>query len=107
MSRLGIGINDIVISHCLMKAFGWMKVRVRRGLLRTGAPNAYHWPVAEGWYSVTPEKLAEHIAFRCASDVIIDAFCGCGGNAIQFAKVCHRGKRMHESAYFVLMIPSC
>ncbi|KAI7825640.1 RNA cap guanine-N2 methyltransferase-domain-containing protein [Gamsiella multidivaricata] len=44
----------------------------------------------EGWYSVTPEKIAAHIAERCASDVIIDAFCGVGGNAIQFALTCHR-----------------
>ncbi|KAF9160974.1 Trimethylguanosine synthase [Actinomortierella ambigua] len=44
----------------------------------------------EGWYSVTPEKIASHIAERCACDVIIDAFCGVGGNAIQFALTCHR-----------------
>ncbi|KAF9113111.1 Trimethylguanosine synthase [Mortierella sp. AM989] len=44
----------------------------------------------EGWYSVTPEKIATHIAQRCASDIIIDAFCGVGGNAIQFALTCHR-----------------
>ncbi|KAG0302739.1 Trimethylguanosine synthase [Dissophora globulifera] len=44
----------------------------------------------EGWYSVTPEKIALHIAERCACDVIIDAFCGVGGNAIQFALTCHR-----------------
>ncbi|KAF9205675.1 Trimethylguanosine synthase [Haplosporangium sp. Z 27] len=44
----------------------------------------------EGWYSVTPEKIAAHIAQRCASDIIIDAFCGVGGNAIQFAFTCHR-----------------
>ncbi|KAF9428217.1 Trimethylguanosine synthase [Podila epigama] len=44
----------------------------------------------EGWYSVTPERIAEHIAQRCASDIIIDAFCGVGGNTIQFALTCHR-----------------
>ncbi|XP_008065690.1 trimethylguanosine synthase [Carlito syrichta] len=49
----------------------------------------------EGWFSVTPEKIAEHIAgrvsqsFKC--DVIIDAFCGVGGNTIQFALT---GKRV-------------
>nr|XP_008980898.3 trimethylguanosine synthase isoform X2 [Callithrix jacchus] len=43
----------------------------------------------EGWFSVTPEKIAEHIAgrvshsFKC--DVVVDAFCGVGGNTIQFA----------------------
>ncbi|XP_030629385.1 trimethylguanosine synthase [Chanos chanos] len=43
----------------------------------------------EGWFSVTPEKIAEHIALRVQSgfqsDLIVDAFCGVGGNAIQFA----------------------
>ncbi|KAI8067808.1 RNA cap guanine-N2 methyltransferase-domain-containing protein [Gongronella butleri] len=44
----------------------------------------------EGWFSVTPEAMAKHVAERCSTDVIIDAFCGCGGNAIQFARTCHR-----------------
>ena len=39
----------------------------------------------EAWYSVTPEEIAVHQAQRCACDVIVDAFTGCGGNAIQFA----------------------
>merc|ERR1719354_227966 len=43
----------------------------------------------ESWYSVTPEKIAEHIAYRCQSDVIVDGFCGVGGNAIQFAFTCN------------------
>ena len=30
------------------------------------------------------------MAQRCQSDVIVDAFCGCGGNAIQFAKTCRQ-----------------
>ena len=42
----------------------------------------------ESWFSVTPEKIAEHIAERIQCDVIIDGFCGAGGNAIQFAKTC-------------------
>uniref|UniRef100_W5ME20 Trimethylguanosine synthase n=1 Tax=Lepisosteus oculatus TaxID=7918 RepID=W5ME20_LEPOC len=49
----------------------------------------------EGWFSVTPEKIAKHIALRVQnsfhSDVIVDAFCGVGGNAIQFALT---GKRV-------------
>ncbi|KAL8521076.1 hypothetical protein ACS0TY_011572 [Phlomoides rotata] len=45
----------------------------------------------EGWFSVTPEEIAAHQARRCAgAGVVIDAFAGVGGNAIQFAKVCHR-----------------
>src|SRR5690606_21594068 len=42
----------------------------------------------EGWYSVTAEKVAQHIAERCRCNVIIDAFCGLGGNTIQFARTC-------------------
>ena len=42
----------------------------------------------EGWYSVTPEVVAQHMAERCRCDVIIDAFCGVGGNAIHFAHTC-------------------
>ena len=49
----------------------------------------------ESWYSVTPEKIAQHIAKRCTSnDVVIDAFCGAGGNAIQFAL--HTAKGEHS-----------
>ncbi|KAG8905827.1 hypothetical protein FRC01_008227, partial [Tulasnella sp. 417] len=44
----------------------------------------------EGWYSVTPERIADHIAERCRCDTILDAFCGVGGNAIAFAKTCER-----------------
>lgn len=42
----------------------------------------------ESWFSVTPERIAEHIAERCRCDVIVDGFCGVGGNAIQFAFTC-------------------
>jgi hypothetical protein len=30
----------------------------------------------EGWFSVTPEAIARHIAERCRCNTIIDAFCG-------------------------------
>lgn len=48
---------------------------------------------SESWYSVTPENIAEHIAKRVHSAlgtdefVIVDAFCGVGGNLIQFARL--------------------
>lgn len=66
----------------------------------------------EGWYSVTPEKIATQIAERlrcnsqsstlCSSSkiaidrasilaAVLDAFCGVGGNAIAFARTCERG----------------
>lgn len=46
----------------------------------------------EGWYSVTPEKIADQIAERCRCETILDPFCGVGGNAIAFAKTCNRGE---------------
>jgi trimethylguanosine synthase len=56
----------------------------------------------QGWYSVTPEQIADHVASRLqellasstrgrpgekTTAVVLDAFCGCGGNAIAFAKL--------------------
>lgn len=41
---------------------------------------------------MTPERIAEHIADRCRCDIIVDAFCGAGGNSIQFAFTCERGE---------------
>uniref|UniRef100_A0A7S3Z802 Trimethylguanosine synthase n=1 Tax=Lotharella globosa TaxID=91324 RepID=A0A7S3Z802_9EUKA len=40
----------------------------------------------ESFYSVTPQRLADHHARRCKSKLVVDAFCGCGGNAIAFAR---------------------
>ncbi|KAG5625474.1 hypothetical protein H5410_010692 [Solanum commersonii] len=42
----------------------------------------------EGWFSVTPEKIALRHASRCGGGVVIDGFAGVGGNAIQFATMC-------------------
>ena len=46
-------------------------------------------PIHAGRYSVTPEAIAWHVAERCMCDVIVDGFCGAGGNAIQFAFTCN------------------
>ena len=43
-----------------------------------------------GWYSITPELIANQIAERCRCGTIVDAFCGVGGNAIAFAQTCER-----------------
>jgi trimethylguanosine synthase len=52
----------------------------------------------EGWFSVTPEQIANHVAdrtvafsrsYQSASTndlIILDSFCGCGGNSIAFAR---------------------
>lgn len=45
----------------------------------------------ESWFSVTPERIADHIAQRTKCRLILDAFCGVGGNAIAFAYSCDRG----------------
>ncbi|OQS04383.1 trimethylguanosine synthase [Thraustotheca clavata] len=44
----------------------------------------------EGWFSVTPEVISKHHAKRIACDLVIDAFTGCGGNAIQLALTCRQ-----------------
>ncbi|KAM3960755.1 trimethylguanosine synthase 1 [Aphomia sociella] len=44
----------------------------------------------ESWFSVTPEQVARHIAEKFAYDVVLDAFCGAGGNTIQFALTCKK-----------------
>lgn len=39
----------------------------------------------ESWYSVTPESLATQIAQElhlCGARIIVDGFCGAGGNSI-------------------------
>lgn len=54
-----------------------------------------------GWFSVTPESIACHIAERCQSDTILDAFCGVGGNAIQFAMTCERGESLWVPGFHV------
>lgn len=51
---------------------------------------------------MTPEKIAEHIALRVqgsfSTELIIDAFCGVGGNAIQFALTGKRGTVVFHTA---------
>ncbi|VDK31951.1 unnamed protein product [Gongylonema pulchrum] len=54
----------------------------------------------EGWYSVTPEKIAAHIADRVVikeNAVILDAFAGVGGNSIQFARKGAYGTSPYDS----------
>jgi trimethylguanosine synthase len=44
----------------------------------------------EGWFSVTPQAIAEHVAQRCRCNIIVDPFAGCGGNVIQLAQTCNQ-----------------
>lgn len=36
-----------------------------------------------GWWSVTPEEISKYIAEICKGKIVIDGFCGSGGNVIQ------------------------
>lgn len=54
----------------------------------------------EGWFSVTPERIAEHIADRLVAfpdALILDAFCGVGGDSIQLALKGAHGKVLFYS----------
>ncbi|KAI7966362.1 hypothetical protein MJO29_002110 [Puccinia striiformis f. sp. tritici] len=44
----------------------------------------------QSWYSVTPELIAQQIAARSKCKLIVDGFCGAGGNTIQFAMTCDK-----------------
>lgn len=44
----------------------------------------------ESWYSVTPEEISVYIAKSLQDSVVVDAFCGSGGNTIQFSKFCKK-----------------
>lgn len=45
----------------------------------------------ECWWSVTPEIIAEYIANLAGKEaVVIDGFCGSGGNVIQFSRLCKK-----------------
>ncbi len=59
----------------------------------------------EGWFSATPEKIAAHLADRCRCDLVVDAFCGVGSNAIQFAFTCERGTACVMQASHSLAMP--
>ena len=43
-----------------------------------------------GWWSVTPEIIAEYTAKLAKNYSVIDGFCGSGGNVIQFSKYCSK-----------------
>ena len=44
----------------------------------------------ESWYSVTPEEIAKYTAKLIEGKSIIDGFCRCGENVIQFSKYCSK-----------------
>ena len=52
---------------------------------------------------MTPEKIARHIATVCQCGLMVDAFCGVGGNAIQFAMTCDRVIAIDIDQYKIAM----
>jgi trimethylguanosine synthase len=57
---------------------------------------------------VTPEGIANHIAQKMVQSlgkkaVILDAFCGCGGNTIQFAMYFDKG-RLNIKLFFLFFV---
>eukprot|EP00835_Amoeboradix_gromovi_P004862 NODE_409_length_9212_cov_0.585537.p6 type:complete len:232 gc:universal NODE_409_length_9212_cov_0.585537:4981-5676(+) len=44
----------------------------------------------EGLYSITPHLAAKRIASRFSGMIVVDGFCGIGGNTIAFARVCKK-----------------
>lgn len=60
--------------------------------------------LSESWFSVTPEAVAKHHASRFKKyDVIVDAFCGVGGNTIQFACAGLQGIQIFLTQVFILL----
>lgn len=62
----------------------------------------------ESWYSVTPELIAKHIAKRTLENrimLLLDGFCGAGGNTIQFADYIRENPK--KTAPFVFAIDKC
>lgn len=64
--------------------------------------NTISFFIAESWFSVSPEKVAAYTAQRCKCDIVIDAFCGAGGNTIQFALNSSKGENIAIKQFFLL-----
>ncbi|XP_050520681.1 uncharacterized protein LOC126894061 isoform X2 [Daktulosphaira vitifoliae] len=75
------GFSDLEIDSVLMKY--WKKRFILFSKFEEGVKLDQ-----ESWYSVTPEVISKHIAERCSCYLLIDPFCGAGGNIIQFAMTC-------------------
>ncbi|KAF0756403.1 trimethylguanosine synthase-like [Aphis craccivora] len=41
-------------------------------------------------FDMCPEVLSYHIAKRCRNNIVLDPFCGAGGNIIQLAMICKK-----------------
>ena len=98
-------IKEVDIEDDYFEQVKYAKHHEKNSSLKFSAPNKNFWLQRyyyfskfdkgikmdkESWYSVTPEEIAKYIAKLVEGKTIIDGFCGCGGNVIQFSKYCSK-----------------
>ena len=96
-------IKEVEIDDKYYEQLDYAKSHGKFSKLKYTAPNNLFWQQRyyyfskfdkgiqmdkESWYSVTPEEIAKYTAELIKGKTIIDGFCGCGGNVIQFSKYC-------------------
>ena len=104
-SKYILKIKEVEIKDDYFKQIKHAKHHGKYSSLKFSAPNNKFWLQRyyyfskfdkgiimdkESWYSVTPEEIAKYIAKLIKGKTIIDGFCGCGGNVIQFSKYCSK-----------------
>ena len=98
-------IKEVEIEDDYYKQVEYAKNHEKNSYLKNTAPNIKFWRQRyyyfskfdkgiqmdkEAWYTVTPEEIAKYTAKLIKGKTIIDGFCGCGGNVIQFSKYCSK-----------------
>jgi len=73
--------------HVELEGDAWLPPPARRHRRRTDRERRAWLPHLDdvGRFSLTPRRIADRQAAWLAAPLVIDAFCGCGGNAIAFA----------------------
>lgn len=82
LSRIVLRANDLPLAFGKQRKPKQKYFKQRYDLL--SKIEQCHIPDDVSWYSVTPERIAKVIAEK-AQGLVIDLFCGIGGNSIQFA----------------------
>ena len=98
-------IKEVEIKDDYYEQVEYAKNHCKNFYLKNTAPNNKFWNQRyyyfskfdkgikmdeDSWYSVTPEEIAKYTAKLIKGKTIIDGFCGCGGNVIQFSKYCSK-----------------
>ena len=98
-------IKEVEIKDDYYEQVEYAKNHCKNFYLKNTAPNNKFWNQRyyyfskfdkgikmdeDSWYSVTPENIAKYTAKLIKGKTIIDGFCGCGGNVIQFSKYCSK-----------------